>query len=263
MTWPMPLLRIATAWRPAMNALISGASSPWIAAKSCLAFIRSAAPPASRPQPGYRRATSRKVRMTFGALPVQNSSHLMPLCGLPAIGGFGAAAGVGPAGMELGPTAGPGAAGAGGAAGVEAGAGAGGGMRPMNSGGATSRATAWLPAERCSAATCEVPKPVGTPALPEENARTDAAIGVEKAPIGAAPTAAGEATSGAGASSCSICGWISGMEPAARTYPRFARKGKGKRAAERSATRRKPDLDREAAEIGVREPQLAAVQADL
>src|SRR4029079_14124146 len=125
MTWPMPLLRIATAWRPAMNALISGASSPLIDSKSCLAFIRSAAPPASRPQPGYRRATSRNVRMTFGALPDQNSSQLIPLCGFAAVG----AAGLGPAGVELGPAgpgAGPGAAGAGGAAGAAPGAGAGG-----------------------------------------------------------------------------------------------------------------------------------------
>ena len=94
-----------------MNALISGASSPLIASKSCLAFIEvAAAPPASRPQPGYRRATSRNVRMTFGALPDQNSSQLMPLCGLAADGAFGAgtAAGCGPAGPADGP-AGPGA----------------------------------------------------------------------------------------------------------------------------------------------------------
>ncbi len=218
MTWPSPLLRIATAWRPAMNALISGASSPWIAVKSCLAFIRSAAPPASRPQPGYRRATSRTVRITFGALPAQNSSQLMPLDGLAASGAFGAGAAAGPAGVEPGPAgAGPGAAGAGGeTAGAGAGL-AGGAMRPMNSGGAMSRATAWLPAERCSAETCEVPKPDGRP-KPEPNARTDAAIGAENAPIGAAPTAAGAATSGwTAASSCSICGLGSGMEPEART----------------------------------------------
>ena len=208
MTWPSPLLRIATAWRPAMNALISGASSPWIAVKSCLAFIRSAAPPASRPQPGYRRATSRTVRMTFGALPAQNSSQLMPLAGLAASGWFGAGTDVGD---------GPGGGGA-----RRRGRGRrdggrrrrrGGGIRPMNSGGATSRATAWLPAERWSAETCEVPKPVGSP-RPEPSARTEAAIGAENAPIGAAPTAAGAAATTAGAaSSCSICGVLSGMEP--------------------------------------------------
>src|SRR5215210_69800 len=201
MTWPRPLLRIATAWRPAMNALISGASSPWIVVKSCLAFIRSAAPPASRPQPGYRRATSRNVRITFGALPDQNSSQLIPLAGFAASGGFGVcdgAAGVldGPAGPAGPGPAGP--AGAGPGLGDAAGAGAGGGMRAMNIGGATSRATAWLPAERCRAEICEVPKPDGRPALPEENARTEAAIGAENAPAGAAPTADGAAATGAG-----------------------------------------------------------------
>src|SRR5215218_10962913 len=53
--------------------------------------------------------------------------------------------------------------------------------------------------------------------------------------------------------------WSREREPN-RALPVRAR---GKRAAERSATRRKPDLDREAAEIGAREPQLASVQADL
>jgi hypothetical protein len=87
----------------------------------------------------------------------------------------------------------------------------------MNSGGATSRATAWLPAERCRAETCGLPKPDGRP-CPEPNARTAAAIGVENAPIGAAPTAAGVAATGAAAvSSCSSCGVGSGMEPAPRT----------------------------------------------
>src|SRR3954470_14838006 len=43
MMWPTPLLRIATACRRAMNAVISGASSFWICVKSCFAFIRSAA----------------------------------------------------------------------------------------------------------------------------------------------------------------------------------------------------------------------------
>ena len=90
-------------------------------------------------------------------------------------------------------------------------------MRARNIGGATSRATAWLPAERCRAETCEIPKPDGRPARPEENARTEAAIGAENAPVGAAPTADGEATTGAGASSCSSCGLGSGMEPETRT----------------------------------------------
>src|SRR5215208_6285470 len=216
MTWPMPLLRIATAWRPAMNALISGASSPLIASKSCLAFIRSAAPPASRPQPGYRRATSRNGRITVGALPDQNSSQLIPLAGFAASGGFGVCDG--PAGVldgPAGPAAGP--AGAGPGLGDAVGAGAGGGMRAMNIGGATSRATAWLPAERCRAETCEIPKPDGRPARPEENARTEAAIGAENAPLGAAPTADGAATTGWAASSCSRCGVSSGMEPEERT----------------------------------------------
>src|SRR5215210_7601726 len=134
MTWPSPLLRIATAWRPAMNALISGASSPWIWSKSCLAFMRSAAPPASSPQPGYRRATSRNVRMMFGFSPSQIVSQLTPLEGLAAVGGLGV------------PTAGPGGAlvlpGAAGDGGEAVGAGAGAGWRAMNSGGATRRATA-------------------------------------------------------------------------------------------------------------------------
>src|SRR5829696_579952 len=199
MTWPSPLLRIATACRPAMNALISGASSPWIWLKSCLAFMRSAAPPASRPQPGYSRATSRKLRMMFGFSPSQIASQSMPLDGFVASGGFGVCDG-GPAGALEGP------AGAGPGDGLAVGAGAGAGMRAMNIGGATRRATAWLPAERCSAWTCPMPKPDGTPARPAENARTEAAIGAEKAPIGAAPTADG-------ASSCSSCGFGSGMEP--------------------------------------------------
>ena len=209
MTWPSPLLRIATAWRPAMNALISGASSPWIWLKSCLAFIRSAAPPASRPQPGYSRAISRNERMTFGVSPSNSESQLTPLDGSAAVGGFAAGADVGdgPAGVEPG-AAGPGGETAGAGAGV-----AGGGIRPMNIGGATSRATTWLPAERWSAEIWDAPKPVGRP-RPEPSARTDAAIGAENAPIGAAPTAAGEAvTAAAGAaSSCSICGVLSGME---------------------------------------------------
>src|SRR5215208_5641618 len=194
MTWPSPLLRIATACRPAMNALISGASSPWIWLKSCLAFMRSAAPPASRPQPGYSRATSRKLRMMFGVSPSNSESQLMPLDGFAASGGFGVCD-CGPAGALEGP-AGP--AGGGPGDGLAVGAGAGAGMRAMNIGGATRRATTWLPAERWSAETCPMPKPDGRPERPEENARTDAAIGAENAPIGAAPTADGAATTGWG-----------------------------------------------------------------
>src|SRR5215208_2386461 len=211
MTWPSPLLRIATAWRPYMNASISGASTPAIWSKSCLAFIRSAAPPASRPQPGYRRAISRNVRMMFGFSPSQIESQLIPLDGFAAVGGFGVwPAGDGPA--VVGPA--PGDGGAGAAAGA--------GWRATNIGGATSRATTWLPAERCSAETCGVPNPDGRP-CPEPNARTAAAIGAENAPIGAAPAAAGAATTGWAASSCSSCGVGSGMEPEPRTYPAPAR----------------------------------------
>src|SRR3954452_4696748 len=100
MMWPVALLRIATAWRPAMNATISGASSFWICVKSCLAFMRSAAPPASRPQPGYSRATSRNVRMTFGALPDQNESQSIPLDGSWGVGARGEACGPGGAGVD-------------------------------------------------------------------------------------------------------------------------------------------------------------------
>ena len=155
--------------------------------------------------------------MTLGALPVQNASQSIPLAGSAAEGAFGIWA-PGAAGVLEGP-AGPAGAGPGAGAGVAAGAGAGaaGGMRPMNSGGATSRATAWLPAERWSIDTCAGPKPDGSPARPEENARTDAAIGAENAPTGPAPVADGAAATGAAASSCSSCGFGSGMEPEERT----------------------------------------------